>query len=174
MHAIVAQAITAKGGDYLQSEHALLAQRADAAVALRQRLQDTDPIARFVVKTLLDWVEGRAPDNEAALQFLDATEKRLAKTAAGSPAPTGVASYLAEHYAGRVAPVLTLRLIKDESWTQWRVGAALFYVQQYPDKELLAAIKYFAATTNEREWRHEAANTIKVIRGLKRARSLEP
>jgi hypothetical protein len=171
--ALVAQAITAKGDEYLQSERALL-QRADAIAELQKRTQDADPVARFVVKTLLDWIEGRAPDNDAALQYLDAAEKRYARTPVGNPPPTGVARYLVEHYAGRVTPVLTLRLIKAESWPHWRVMTVLFYAQQHPDKELLAPLTHFAATTNEPEWRNEAVETVNVIRGVKRAQSLEP
>lgn len=171
---LVATVITVKGNEYLERERALLAQRTDAVTALQQRAQDVDPVARFIVKTLLDWIEGRAPDNEAALQYLDAAEKRYARTPVGNPPPIGVARYLIEHYAGRVTHILTLRLLKDESWPQWRIMAVLFYLQQYPDKELLAAVTHFAATTKESEWRNEAANTIQVLRGLKRAQSLEP
>jgi len=172
--ALVTKAITATGDEYFQSERALLARGAAAIAALQQRAQDPDPVARFVVKTLLDWIEGRAADNDAALQYLDAAEKRYARTPVGNPPPTGVARYLVEHYAGRVTPVLTLRLIKEDSWPHWRVMAVLFYVQQYPDKELLAPLTHFAATTTEAEWRNEAVETVNVIRGVKRAQSLAP
>lgn len=171
---LVEQVIAARGDDYLQSERALRADPASAASALRARLQDPDPVARFICATLLDWVDGKAPDNDAALQYLDAVEKRYARTPVGNPPPTGVARYLVENHAGKVAPVLMLRLIKADDWPHWRVMAVLFYLQQFPDKALLAPLAQFAAITGEAEWRDEAVETINVIRGLKRAPSLEP
>ena len=163
MEALFQNAVKNRGQEYLAAESALRNSPESVAV-LRANLQNADPIARLIATVLLDWKEGRAPEYQQALDFLEALPKRLAKTPVGMPPPTGVAADLAERFGSRIAGLIAVRLVKESPAPHWRVLTYVFYLESQALPETTPALIRFAAESENPKWRSAAIQAISKIR----------
>lgn len=163
MNAAFDKAVVSHGQDYFEVERLLLAGGATAQAALRDNLDHADPIGQLIAGQLLARMEGCAPDVEPALAYLDGLPNRLARTPIPSPSPLGVAAYLGQHFRGRVADYLALRLVKATEDPHWRVMGVLFYVEQQALPSTTSALLRFAARTGNKEWQQQAIAAIQAI-----------
>ena len=164
MDTLFEKAVASYGQDYVQVEKTLLRGGESTAATLRRNLDNTDPVARIMAQCLLDRVEGRAPDYQAALDYLDYIPKRLARTPVGLPPPRGVAAELADRFDGRVADFLALRLVKGTDWPDWQVMGVLLYLTDQHLISPTAALVRFAAETKNEGWRKAAIEAIRAAR----------
>lgn len=163
MDTLFQKAIESRGKDYLDAEY-LLRQGGSAAVnTLYQNRNHPDPIARLIVESLLLWLQGKASEHQAALDYLDYIPKRLAKTPVGSPPPLGVSNELRDRFGDRVANFLALRLVKQDDWLRWRVISILFYLSEQKLPSTTYALIRFAVETPNEEARNYAIEAIKAI-----------
>jgi hypothetical protein len=160
MDAIFEKAILSTGREYLAAEQQLMQGGTYAAETLSKNLQHPDPLARLTAKVLLEWMEGKAPEYQAALEYLDYIPKRLAETPAGAPRPIGVANDLNERFGGRVAEFLALRLFKEADWPRWKILGVLFYLKEQHMVSTTEALIRFASDTQNDEWRKIAIEAI--------------
>lgn len=172
MDAVVAQAAASSGQAYLGLEEQLRAGGREATDALRLRLTDPDPVNQLMARVLLAWMEGRAPECPEALEYLEALERRLAKTPVGSPPPVGVAAELDDRFGPRAAECLALRLVKELDWPHWRVMGVLFYLRDQRVPETTSALVRFVALTAEDGWRKAAVEAIQAIQDPELGRKL--
>jgi hypothetical protein len=163
MDEVVTQAAASSGQQYLALEGELRRGGPDAMAALRRWLADPDPVTRLMATVLLAWMEGRAPDCQGALEYLDAIERRLAKTPVGNPPPVGVAAELADRFGPRAAECLALRLVKETDWPHWRVMGVLFYLRDQRVPATTSGLVRFAATTPNEAWQKAAVEAIEAI-----------
>ena len=108
-----------KGEIYLNSEKQLRQGGTSAISVLTQNRNHEDPIAQLIAETLIVWIQGNAPEYQAALDYLDYIPKRVAQTPIRVPRPIGVSNDLNERFGNRVADFLALRLVKEEEWPRW-------------------------------------------------------
>jgi len=155
------QASVSTGPVYLGAEKKILWEGVAAATALRSHLHDADEVDRLMAKTLLDWIEGRASDNEPALQYLESLPARISRTAMGTPSPLGAAEYLELKHGKRVADILALRLVKETGWPNWKTGAVLLYLEKAKSPFANAAVIRFAAETKNQDYRDVAITILK-------------
>lgn len=163
MDAVFAAAVRDSGSDYLDAERQLLDGGPAALAVLRGHLDHSDPIGRMITRQLLDRMEGRASDIEPALAYLDGLPARIERTPLPAPPPSGVATYLGEHFQARVADFLALRLVKETQAPHWRVMAVLLYLRQQALPSTTTALVRFAADTRNEEWRETAVSAIRAI-----------
>lgn len=158
-----AEAVTAMGKDYLDAEKKLRDAGAAAGPALRAQENHPDPVGRLLARCLADWVEGKAPNNDKALQHLDELPARKARTVMQVPSPSGTAAYLTKHFGASVVDCLALRLVKAVDWPHWRVMAVLLYLQQHKPPTATAALVRFVAETSNDEHRDLALQVLKEV-----------
>jgi hypothetical protein len=163
MDTLFAEAIAGRGKDYLKAEKALRDGGLAAVPALRRGLNHADPMGQFLASCLLDWVEGRAPENQEALDYLETLPAKVARTQVKIPSPQGAASYLSLHFGPRVANILALRLVKGIDWPHWRIMGVLFYLREQKQPSTTTAVLRFASEIQNREWRDAAIDTIKAL-----------
>ena len=164
MDELFQEASYSSGRLYLESETKLRKSGDAALPTLRSNLQNSDPLARLIAKCLRDLLEGRAPDYEPALNYLDSLPQRLARTPITSPPPTGVAAYLTQHFGARVVEFLALRLVKETDWPHWRVMGVIFYLKDQGSPSTTAALLRFATDTRSEEWRSAAIEAIRATK----------
>lgn len=163
MDTLFQKAIESHGKAYLDAEY-LLRQGGSAAInTLYQNRNHPDPIARLMVESLLPWMQGKAPEYQAAFDYLDYIPKRLAETPAMTPPPIGIANALSEYFGYRVANFLALRLVKQNDWPRWRVVGILFYLKEQKLPSTTSALIRFAAETGSDEAMGYAIEAIKAI-----------
>ncbi|NVJ00055.1 hypothetical protein HV824_18255 [Myxococcus sp. AM009] len=109
------EALSTQDDAYLDAEAQLRRRGAAAVAELSRHLADPAPLPRLLARTLIPWVEGKTPDNDKALAYLEALPRHIAKTPVLAPSPSGIASYLGRHFQDRVVEVLALRLVKVPS-----------------------------------------------------------
>jgi hypothetical protein len=163
MDPVVRQAAASSGREYLSLEERLRTGGSEATAALRRALTDPDPVTQLMARSLLAWMEGQAPECPASLEFLDAFERRLAKTPVGSPPPVAVAAELADRFGPRAAECLGLRLVKEIDWPHWRVMGVLFYLRDQQVTATTSALIRFAASTSNTVWQKAAVEAIGAI-----------
>ena len=129
--------------------------------AIRAGLGHGDPMARLLAAVLLDWSGSRGGDFDGALAYLDRLPGKLSRTAMGTPSPTGTESYLTLHFGGRVADLLAVRLVKEESWPSWKALAVVFYLARHKQVDTTPALIRFAIETPVAEWRQLAIDAIR-------------
>ena len=173
MDSVVAQAGASSGEEYLALEERIRGGGEEAVAALRRHLADPDPVRQLMARTLLAWMEGRAPECPAALEFLDNLAARLAKTPVGNPPPVGVAAELADRFGPRAAECLALRLVKETAWPHWRVMGVIFYLKNQKVPATTSALIRFAATTTNTTWQQGAVDAIEAIRDPEVSRKVD-
>lgn len=173
MDPVVAQATTSSGREYVALEERLRAGGQEALVALRRRLADPDPVNQLMASVLIGWIEGRAAECQAALEFLDSLERRLAKTPVGNPPPVGVAAELDDRFGPRVAECLALRLVKENDWPHWRVMGTVLYLRDQKVPATTSALVRFAALTPNPAWQKGAVEAIAAIQDPDLPRKLD-
>jgi hypothetical protein len=160
-------ALESSGQRYLNLELDLRKDsQADGAEAEFLRLaadSHSDPVARLVARTVLDWSEPKGGDFKAALDYLDYAPVKLAPTVKGFPSPMGIESYLTLHFADRVTELMAVRLIKGEGWPRWKAVGIIFYLKAHRVASTTSALLRFAIETSEAEWREFALEAIREI-----------
>jgi hypothetical protein len=161
METLFEEARVSMGADYLSAERKLRGAGAAAVPTLRAKLQHPDYIARSIAKCLLNWIEGRGAEFQAALDYLDFIPRRLAKTPVGSPPPVGVAAELTDRYAARVTEFLAVRLVKSPGWPSWQSEGVLLYLREHKVASTTAPLIRFAVETQREPWRAIAIEVVK-------------
>jgi HEAT repeat protein len=151
------------GQPFRDAERELLQGGPAAAATLRQNLNHPDPVAQLLARCLLDQVEGRKPEYQNAIDYLNTLESMLAETPITTPSPTGAVSYLKKHFGDRVAELLAVQLVKGTDWPHWRVMAVLFYLRDQKQPSTTAPLLRFAVATPNEEWRATAIEAIEAI-----------
>jgi hypothetical protein len=154
------QALATRGHSYLEAEHLIVSGGAASAAELRRNLTHPDPFVRGMARALLPVTEGRAPEFRAALEYLARLPARIARTPIGKPSPSGTAAYLDQHFAGRAAEPLAVRLVKQPEWPRWQVMAVLLHLQHQALPATNAALIRFAVQTADPEARDVAVETV--------------
>jgi len=149
------------GQVYLEAEQKLRNAESEALPMLRANLQNQDPIIRLFASVLVNWIEGRSPDNQAALDYLEYIPKRAAETPLGVPPPDGVAAELTYRFGARVVDLAAVRLVKETNGPQWRTESFLLYLAEHKSPSATAALIRFAADTQNTKWQDIAVETIK-------------
>jgi hypothetical protein len=173
MDDVIVKAGASSGQEYLALEERIRAGGQESLVALRRHLADPDPVNQLMASSLLAWMEGRAPECQASLEFLDAFARKLAKTPVGNPPPVAVAAELADRFGPRAAECLAVRLVKETDWPQWRVMGIIFYLRDQRVPATTSALIRFAATTTNPTWQKAAVEAIEEIRDPELSRKLE-
>ena len=173
MDEVVAQAAASSGRAYVALEEQLRAGGQEATDPLRRRLADPDPVNQLMARVLLAWIAGQAPECSEALEYLQALERRLAKTPVGSPPPVAVATELDDRFGPRVAECLALRLVKELDWPHWRVMGVLFYLRDQQVAETTSALLRFGTLTSNDAWRQAAVEAIQAIQDPDLRRKLD-
>jgi hypothetical protein len=164
MDAQFSDAVNKHGADYLKAEQALRNGGTTASATLRKNLNHADPVARIIARCLLDWNEGRAPQYQEALDYLDRLTKRLARTPVTKPPPTGVAAELNERFGDRVIDFLAVRLLKErDDWPDWKVGTVLFYLKDQKSSAITALLLRFGAETTDARYRTATVDVVKAL-----------
>ena len=145
---------------YLDEENALRSGGAEAVSVLTAKREHGDPVGRFMANCLLDWIEGRQPENEAALAYLDGLPAKLELTPIVAPSPTGSAAYLTQTFGPNVAEMLALRLLKGTDWPHWRVMSVLFYLKENAMPSTSVALIRYAGEVENEEWREASIEAI--------------
>ena len=90
---------------------------------------------------------------------------RLSRTPITVPWPDGVGAYLTQHFEGRVADFLAVRLVKGTDWEEWRVAGVLYYyLKEQARPSTTEPVLRFAVETKNDEWRGWAIETIQASR----------
>ena len=155
-------ALQAEDRAYLVAEARLRA-APDAVPELRARLQSADYFERAFCKVMLDWIEGRAQENDAALAYFPAIAEEKKMTPAVSPRPAIVARDLSLRFSGRVAEFLAIRLTKELDWPQWQVTGVLLYLTEQRQPATAAALVRFAADQRREAWHQMAITALKAM-----------
>ncbi|WIG93441.1 hypothetical protein [Myxococcus sp. SDU36] len=157
------EALSTQDDAYLNAEAQLRRRGAAAVAELRRHLADPAPLPRLLARTLIAWVEGKAPDNDKALAYLEALPRQIAKTPVLAPSPSGISSYLGRHFQDRVVEVLALRLVKVPSLPRWYALGVIFYLGQQRKASVTEALLRFAIETRIPESRRHAADALRAI-----------
>lgn len=152
--------LTSSGTAYLENEKTFMASGDEAAKFLQTNYTFADPLAPLIGRVLLEWQHGAAPENNAALNYLDKLPDAIKKTPLTAPSPTGAAHYLKVNFQRKAAGILAVRLAKQTPMPQWRLMATLFYLEYCSVHELNPALIRFINTTENDEWRKEALNVL--------------
>lgn len=161
MQALFDTAVQSHGQAYLDADRKLRAGGIAAEMVLRANLHHADPVARMLARTTLDWFEGSAKDYQDTLDYLDYLPARLSRTPITVPWPDGVGAYLTQHFEGRVADFLAVRLVKGTDWEEWRVAGVLYYyLKEQARPSTTEPVLRFAVETKNDEWRGWAIETI--------------
>ena len=163
MNEVFSTAIESKGETYLGAEEQLRQGGASAISVLSQNRSHKDPIAQLIAETLMAWIQGNAPEYQAALDYLDYIPKRVASTPIKVPRPIGVANDLNERFDHRAADFLALRLVKEEEWPRWCVIGVLFYLKEQKLSSTTSALLRFVIETRSDEARGYAIEAIQAI-----------
>ena len=158
------KALSSYGKDYLEAEQKLRDGGEQAITVLRKNLQHADPVAQLIAKTLLNWIEGKAPENQKALDYLEYYPNRIARTPITEPSPTGIARYFNIEFGSKVNDILAVRLVKGTDWPHWKVSSVLFYLKEQKLSSTTSALIRFAAETNVQKWRGYAIEAIKATK----------
>ncbi len=142
-------AMAAKDEAYLDAEKQLRAAGTAAVGELRRHQADAEPIACLFADTLIPWIEGASPDNDAALAYLDELPVRIARTPAGTPRADGIPWYLRRHYQDRVVPIMALRLVMVPSLPRWYALGVASYLGEQRNRTATSALVRFAVETRE-------------------------
>lgn len=161
METVFQTAVTNRDETYLDAEARLRSGGAPAAEVLDRNRDHPDPIARLIAHTQLKWMQGRAPDYQAALEYLEWIPKRLAKTPVGTPPPQAVANDLSERFGAGAADFLALRLVKQTDWPRWKRLGVLFHLQQQRSPATTAALIRLAAESGDAEMRRYVSEALK-------------
>jgi len=148
------------GQEYIKKETQLRQGGNHAISALKARLSDKDAFTRFYANTLINWMEGRSPNNDKALGYLDNLPAKLAKTPITSPSPSGAAAYLSLHYQSSVADILTIHLIKLPDLPPWRTASILLYLEEQKLKEVTDLLLRFISETKNDDYVDVVLSTI--------------
>ncbi len=163
METLFENLLTATGEHYLDQESQLLKGGEDAIAVLTSKLQHNDTYTRIYAKTMLDWLEGKSPNINIALDYLEALPGELAYTALGSPSALPTSSYLDYHYTNTVTNILGIRIIKLPELPRWYVLAVIFHIKSQTPPKATNLLLRFAIETNNEEWRNAALEAITEI-----------
>ncbi|QDE86276.1 hypothetical protein [Myxococcus xanthus] len=156
-------ALSAQDDAYLDAEAQLRGRGAAAVAELSRHLADPAPLPRLLARTLTPWIEGKAPDNDKALAYLEALPGQIAETPAQVPRTGGVPVYLGRHFQDRVVEVLALRLVKVPSLPRWYALGVILYLGQQRKASVTEALLRFAIETRTPERRRYAADALRAI-----------
>lgn len=148
------------GEEYQQNETQFRQGGAAAVAELNTRLNDSDTFTRLYAKTLLNWIQGHSPNNDAAIQYFETLPAALERTPIPSPSPLGAASYLSMHYQSTVIDLMSIHLIKRPDFPYWRTAAILFYLEEQKRPEVIDLLLRFVSETSNNELKDFALNAI--------------
>lgn len=153
MKKLIDRLLVTSGQEYLDKEK-LLRQGGDEAIsALKTRLKDKDVFTRFYARTMLNWIEGRAPFNDKALDFLDTLPEKIKRTPIPNPSPTGTAHALNLYYQSTLTDILAVHLIKRPDFPYWRTTTILFYLEKQKSSEVTDILLRFITETKKEYFR---------------------
>ena len=164
MENLIDRLLTASNDEYLDQEMKLRQGGAEAVLQLKARLNDNDVFIRTYARTMINWIEGRSPNNDAALTYLDQLPEKIAKTPRKTPSPIGTASYLSLHFQASVADILAVHLIKRPNLPYWRTAAILYYLEAQKTHEINGILLRFISDTPNDDFRDF---TLKIIDAIK-------
>lgn len=173
MNDLMTLAVRATGADYLAAEQALRGDPRGARPELEAAARSEEAVTRLIGEVLLAWLGPEGADFDLALAYLDGLPARVARTPLPVPSPLGAASYLERYFRGRVARLLTLRLIKEPEWADWRAFAVILYLQQSRDPGTVPGLVRFAAETPSSARAEAAIEALEAIDGPGLAVSLD-
>lgn len=144
------------GHEYLQVEQQLIESGNAAKLVLTSKLNEEDAFSRIYAKTMLNWIEGRSPNNDIALQHLATLPEKLSHTPIPNPSPLGTASYIKLHYSSSVTDILGIRIIKLPDLPDWYVKTVLLYLLDVKPDEASDLLVRFSLVTHNKDWRSAA------------------
>lgn len=160
MENLIDSLLLVTGQEYLNKE-TLLRQGGNQAIsALKARLHDKDTFTTFYANTIINWMEGRSPNNDAALLHLDRLPAKLAKTPIITPSPSGTAAYLNLHFQSSVTDILAVHLIKLPDLPYWRTAAVLLYLEEQKSQKVTDVLLRFISKTIDDDFKNIAIATI--------------
>jgi len=92
------------------------------------------------------------------LAYLEAVERKMARTPAKVPPPEGVANYLLQHFGEAVVALFADYLVgQGDQGPGWKTQAAILYLGRVSDPAAAEALQRFAAATARDDYRELAA-----------------
>jgi hypothetical protein len=145
LETIVEQALASTDEAYLEAESLLFESQVPSSAA-SGGTPNGDPIA--VLMRHVATSPGPSPDEvKRASQYLDGAERWAARTIRGNPSPDGVVDNLSRLAGPRLAEWFALRLVQVRNMPDWRVRAALGYIERHPTSTVTGAVIRFAGAT---------------------------
>lgn len=163
MEQLIDSLAKATGEEYIEKEAQLRQGGATSISALKEKLNDNDSFTRIYANTMIEWIEGRSPNNNTAINHLDNLPEKISRTPRLSPSPMGTADYLSLHFQESVTKILAIHLIKLPDLPYWRTAAILLYLEQQKPQEITDILLRFITETSDDDFRDTALSTIDVI-----------
>jgi len=160
MDSLIDSLLVVTGQDYIDKEIQLRQSGSQAISALKTRLNGKDVFARFYSKTIISWMEGLSPNNDAALKYLEELPTKLAMTPVTNPPPSGVAAYLTLHFQSSVSGILAVHLIKLPELPHWHTAAILLYLEELKSQEVTGILLRFVSETTNDDYKDVVLSTI--------------
>lgn len=151
------------GEKYLEKEQQLLIGGEKSISVLKLNLNSNDSFTRIYAKTMLEWMEGYSPNNNAAISYLDTLLENISGTAITSPSPVGAASYLSLHFHASVTNILAVHLIKLPDLPYWRIATVLIYLEEQKPQEITEILLRFITESSDDELVDTALDAIDAI-----------
>lgn len=151
------------GQPYLDAEQQLIAEGASAVPFLQEKLKGATELARDITQVLLERISGN-PSFEACLDYFEKAERRAAQTPMGTPPPESVATYLVQHFADSVAPLLGVYLIKlSPVWPEWKILGVVLYLGELANAGAADPLIRFLSTTTIEHYRNIAVQSLVAV-----------
>ena len=164
MENLIDSLLAASNDEYLDQEMKLRQSGADAVLHLKSRLNNNDVFIKIYARTMINWMEGHSPNNDAALIYLDKLPEKISNSPRKSPSPIGTASYLSLHFQESVTDILAIHLIKRPNMPDWRAAAILYYLEAQKTQEITSILLRFISDTHNDDFRDF---TLKIVDAIK-------
>ncbi len=162
--ALFEHTIQSKDEQYVENETQLRQAGEGMSPFLREQGQSApDPFARFMAKTIADWIDGKGDDYEPALIFLDRIEQKANRSPLGMPRPDVTSRDLTVVYENRLTAFLALRLVQQPGLPSWKIETILLYLGHHRDIATLPALFRFAVETTHPSIKKIAVYAIKTF-----------
>jgi len=154
--------LRSQGELYLKAERALVSAGTDAFLFLQEQAATAaDPFARVLASVLAVWVKSGGEVFERALAYIDLVEKNAARSILRTPRADSLAAALDKLFNAAVVEFLSVRLVKQPDWPQWKVAAILQYLAIEKDALTLAPLVRFASEKENRRYGQMVELTLK-------------
>lgn len=155
----------ATGDVFLEKEKAFMGDKNDAIAVLSQKqgVSDADAFVAIYKRMLLNWMQGRSPNNDLVLKYLDGLPGRFLRTPLPSPSPQPAAAYISHHYQDSVVDLLAVRLLKQPEMEDWRVSATLIYFEEQKAVAITDLLLRFISQTEHAQRLEFALETLDAI-----------